>query len=82
MRTLHWSDGVFPAPRAMPARPVRHVRLPNPAVVSSHSRHGHPPALALAMALGMTVAEVACKHTPAAPGALRGRHQPQAAGLT
>jgi len=69
VRTLHWSDGVFPAPRAMPARPVRHVRPASPTVVSSHSRQWHPPALALALALGMTVAEVAPEQNPAVPGA-------------
>ena len=68
MRTLHWSDGVFPAPRAMPARPVRHVRIPSPNVVSGHWRHENPPALALAMALGTTVAEVAYNQSPRQPG--------------
>jgi hypothetical protein len=70
VRTLHWSDGVFPAPRAMPARPVRHVRPASPTMGSRHLRQWHPPALALALSLGMTVAEVAPEQNPAGPGAI------------
>jgi len=39
-------------------------------VVSGYLRQWHPPALAWALALGTTVAEVAPKQNPAAPGAI------------
>jgi len=80
LRTLHWSDGVFPAPRALSSRPVRHVRPMNPIVVSGRRRQWDPPALAMALSLGMSVAEVASKDDPAEEGAQIGRHLPLTAG--
>ncbi len=52
----------------------------NPSVVSGHRWQWNPPALTMALSLGVSVTEVAANECPAVDGAQSGRRQPLAAG--
>ncbi len=70
LRTLHWAEGDSPEPRALVARPVRHVRAKGNFLPHGHPRHYRtsPPALAAIVSEDDDVAEVTFATNPQAKG--------------